>query len=291
VIATSRALYDALPVERACALLAVSRSEYYHDRQPTEVPTAPTWEQRLRAAIEAIVLAWPRYGYRRVTAQLQRDGWAVNHKRVLRIMQEEQWLCRPRRRGVRTTDSQHDGGSYPNLLAERGWQRLTAPNQAWVADLTYIRLAREFCYLAVVLDAFSRRVVGWNLARSLEGRFALAALEGALAQRQPPPGWIHHSDRGVQYASSAYVARVRAAEGRLSMAAKGAPRENAPAESFIRTLKDEAVYLAEYATFTDALQGIGPFIDEVYNQKRLHSALGYRPPSEFEELFAAGVLH
>lgn len=143
----------------------------------------------------------------------------------------------------------------------------------------------------MVLDAFSRRVVGWNLARSLEGRFALAALEAALAERQPAPGWIHHSDQGVQYASSPYVARVLSAAGRLSMAAQGAPRENAQAESFIRTLKDEAVCLAEYATFQDAERGIGPFIDEVYNQKRLHSALGYRPPTEFEELFAAGVLH
>jgi putative transposase len=291
VIVTSRNLFDELPVERACALLAVSRSEYYRDRQPGGIAAGPTWEQQLREAIEAIVLEWPRYGYRRVAAQLQREGWLVNHKRVLRIMQAEGWLCRSRRRGVRTTDSAHGLGAYPNLLVNRGWQRLTAPNQAWVADLTYIRLARDFCYLAIILDAFSRRVVGWNLAKSLEGRFALAALEAALAERQPPPGWIHHSDRGVQYASSPYVARVLAAEGRLSMAGVGAPRENAQAESFMRTLKDEVVYLAEYATFQEAEQGIGPFIDEVYNQKRLHSALGYRPPSEFEELFAAGVLH
>jgi transposase InsO family protein len=291
MIARSRSLFDELPVERACALLSVSRSEYYQDQRPLVGPGGPTWEQRLREAIEAIVLEWPRYGYRRVTAQLQREGWEVNHKRVLRLMQAEGWLCRRRRRGVRTTDSAHGLGAYPNLLANRGWQRLTAPNQAWVADLTYIRLPREFCYLAIVLDAFSRRVVGWNLAQSLEGRFALLALETALIERQPAAGWIHHSDRGVQYASDAYVARVQAAAGRLSMAAVGAPRENAQAESFMRTLKDEAVYLAEYATFQDALAGIGPFIDEVYNQKRLHSALGYRPPSEFEELFAAGVLH
>ena len=290
MIARSRSLFDELPVERACALLAVSRSEYYRD-QGAVAPTGPTWEQRLCAAIEAIVLEWPRYGYRRVTAQLQRDGWEVNHKRVLRIMQAEGWLCRSRRRGVRTTDSAHGLGAYPNLLVNRGWQRLTGPNQAWVADLTYIRLTRDFCYLAIILDAFSRRVVGWNLARSLEARFALAALETALAERQPAPGWIHHSDRGVQYASGPYVARVLSAEGRLSMAGKGAPRENAQVESFMRTLKDEAVYLAEYATFQDAVAGIGPFIDEVYNQKRLHSALGYRTPTEFEELFAAGVLH
>jgi putative transposase len=291
VIATSRSFFDELPVERACALLTVSRSEYYQDQRPGVVLVGPTWETQLREAIEATVLEWPRYGYRRVTAQLQRDGWEVNHKRVLRIMQEAGWLCRSRRRGVRTTDSEHGWRTYPNLLGNQGWQQLTAPNQAWVADLTYIRLAREFCYLAIILDAFSRRVVGWNLARSLEGRFALAALETALAERQPAPGWIHHSDQGVQYASGPYVARVLSAEGRLSMAAKGVPRENAQAESFMRTLKDEAVYLAEYATFQEAVAGIGPFIDEVYNQKRLHSALGYRPPSEFEELFAAGVLH
>ena len=274
-----------LPVTRACRLLGVGRSDYYR------VPVPPAPESDLLAAIDALVLAFPGYGYRRVTAQLQRDGWAVNHKRVLRLMRESGLLCRQRRRWVRTTNSEHGLAVYPNLLSQRGWRRLTAPNQAWVADLTYIRLSREFCYLAVLLDAYSRRVVGWELSRSLEATVALLALERALTTRQPAPGWIHHSDQGVQYACGDYVNRVQGAGGRVSMAAKGTPRENAQAESFIRTLKHEEVYLADYQTFAEAASGICRFIEEVYDRKRLHSALGYRPPREFEELFAAGVLH
>jgi transposase InsO family protein len=290
LIRGSRELFDELPVERACALLSVSRTQYYRDG-PVGTATTGDPEQALRTAIETVVLEWSSYGYRRVTAELQRTGWPVNHKRVLRIMREEGWLWRGRRRWVRTTDSEHGLQIYPNLLTECGWRRLTAPNQAWVADLTYIRLAQEFCYLAVLLDAFSRRVVGWSLSRRLDASFALAALEQALGTRQPPEGWIHHSDRGVQYACRDYVTRVTGAGGRVSMAAKGTPRENAQAESFMRTLKHEEVYLAEYGTFAEAERGIGQFISEVYDRKRLHSALGYRPPQEFEELFAAGVLH
>jgi transposase InsO family protein len=274
-----------LPVERACQLLGLSRSDYYR------TPAAVAASTDLLSAIDALVLEFPGYGYRRVTAQLQRDGWEVNHKRVLRLMRESGLLCRQRRRWSKTTDSEHGLTIYPNLLPECGWQRLTAPNEAWVGDLTYIRLAREFCYLAVLLDAFSRKVVGWSLSRSLEAGFVISALEQALSSRQPPPGWIHHSDRGVQYACGDYVARVQAAQGRVSMAAKGTPRQNAQAESFIRTLKMEEVYLHDYATFADAQRGIGRFIEEVYDRKRLHSSLGYRPPNEFEELFAAGVLH
>lgn len=274
-------------MERACALLAVSRSEYYAAASP---PGLGEGELNLPLAIEAIVLAFPGYGYRRVTAQLQRDGWAVNHKRVLRLMREGGWLCQRRSRGVRTTDSGHGWPVYPNLLAGCGWRQLTAPDQAWVADLTYIRLATDFCYLAVLLDAYSRRVIGWNLAQQLDAAGALAALEMALAARQPASGWIHHSDQGVQYACRSYVARVQAAGGQISMAAKGQPRQNALAERFMRTLKHEAVYLSDYQTFADVQHGVGPFIEAVYNCKRLHSALGYRPPCEFEELFAAGLL-
>ncbi len=276
-------------MERACALLAVSRSEYYA-AQTARPAAAQASASDLGAAIEAIVLAFPGYGYRRVTAQLQRDGWTVNHKRVLRLMREGGWLWHGRRPWVCTTDSAHGLPVYPNLLAACGWRQLTAPDQAWVADLTYIRLATDFCYLAVLLDAYSRKVIGWSLAQQLDAAFALEALEMALMVRQPGAGWIHHSDRGVQYACRGYVARVLAAGGQISMAAKGQPRENALAESFMRTLKHEAVYLGDYQTFADARHGVEPFIEAVYNRKRLHSALGYRPPCEFEELFAAGLL-
>jgi putative transposase len=291
VIRESRLFFDELPVERACALLSVSRSDYYQALSPTPPDPAASEEETLRSVIEALVLEWPSYGYRRITAQLQREGFLVNRKRVLRIMREEGWLWRGSRRWVQTTDSKHGLEVYPNLLKECGWRRLCAPNQAWVADLTYIRLEQEFCYLAAVLDAYSRRVVGWSLSTQLEAAFAVAALDQALSVRQPKAGWIHHSDRGVQYACREYVARVLSAGGQVSMAAKGTPRENAQAESFMRTLKQEAVYLDGYGTFAEAQRGIDRFIGAVYNEKRLHSALGYRSPSEFEELIAAGVLH
>ncbi|HEU0072432.1 MAG TPA: IS3 family transposase [Dehalococcoidia bacterium] len=287
MIRASQPLFPALPLDRACALLDVSRSELYRER-PQDAPSAP--ETALVAAIEAVVLEWPAYGYRRVTAALQRDGWEVNHKRVLRLMRAQGWLCQRRRRWAPTTQSGHGLAVYPNLLADRGWRRLTAVNQAWLADLTYIRLPQGFCYLAAILDAYSRRVVGWSLAETLDASIAVAALEQALAERCPPPGWVHHSDRGVQYACDEYVTRVLDAGGRPSMTAVASPRENAPAESFMRTLKHEEVYLQEYRDFAEARAALGPFIEEVYNQKRLHSSLGYRPPREFEELLTAGIL-
>ena len=224
-----------------------------------------------------------------MTAQLQRDGWQINHKRVLRLMRAGGLLCRQKRRWSRTTDSKHGLEVYPNLLPDRGWRQLTAPDQAWVADITYIRLPQEFCYLATLLDAYSRRVVGWSLSRSLEAGVVLEALERALTWREPAPGWIHHSDRGVQYACRDYAARLTAAGARISMTATGAPRENAQAESFFRTLKREEVYLADYRTFAEAEERMGQFIEEVYDKKRLHSALGYLPPVEFEERIAAGA--
>jgi transposase InsO family protein len=268
----------------------VSRSDYYRDAR---VKTTGAWEEErmLREAIEAIVLTQPGYGYRRVTKALAKQGMAINHKRVLRIMREEGWLWQRARRWVKTTDSDHGLTVYPNLLAKCGWRQLTAPNQAWMGDITFIRLGEEWCYLAALLDGFSRRAVGWELSESLEASLALSALEQALGQRLPDPGWIHHSDRGVQYACRGYVERVVAAGGRVSMAAKGTPRENALAERFMRTLKEEAVYLEEYRTVAEARRGIDRFLGEVYNRKRLHSSLGYLPPCEFEELFAAGVLH
>jgi transposase InsO family protein len=296
VITASGDLLAQLPLATACAVLDLGRESYYRvgfqqasERgQPgrTCLEDPVLWE-----ALEQVVLEFPGYGYLRVTKQLQRAGFQVNPKRVYRLMREAGWLHERARRTVRTTDSEHGFPIYPNLLAACGWRALTAPNQAWGADLTYIRLGRGFCYLAVLLDLFSRRIVGWNLSESLEATGAVAALEMALASRQPRAGWIHHSDRGVQYACREYVQRLKQAEARISMAAVGAPKENAPTERWMRTVKEEEVELEEYDSFPEAKQGIGRFIEEVYNQKRLHSGLGYRPPSEFEEIFAAGILH
>jgi putative transposase len=234
-----------------------------------------------------VVVEFSGYGYRRVTKQLRREGWCVNHKRVRRVMREAGLLWRRKRRGVKTTDSKHRFAVAPNLVKGRP---PTALNEVWVADLTYIRLGQEFVYLATVMDAFSRRVVGWCLSRHVEAELALTALERALEARQPLAGWIHHSDQGVQYACGAYRERLERAGARASMAAKGTPQENGQAERLFRTLKEEEVYLQEYQTFEEAEASIGRFIEEVYNQKRLHSALGYRPPCEFEELALAGAL-
>jgi putative transposase len=263
-------------VRRLCALLGVGRSWYY------EYPTTPMQAERdlaLRDAIERIVLEFPGYGYRRVTRALAREGWAVNHKRVLRVMRRESLLCQLRRRFVTTTDSLHALRTYPNLIADI---ELSGPDQVWVADITYIRLPTAFVYLACVLDAWSRRCVGWKLSRTIDARLTLAALEQALAARCPPPGLIHHSDRGVQYASGDYVARLAGVGALVSMAAVGNPYENAKAESFFKTLKCEEVYLQEYRTFAEAEANLDHFIAAVYNRKRLHSSLGYMPPSEFE---------
>jgi putative transposase len=285
VIQASQRLFPDLPLARACQLLGLNRGSYYRIR---EAPAPAVDALALRQAMEQVVLEFPAYGYRRVTKSLQRAGWRVNHKRVLRLMREERWLCRWKRRWVRTTDSQHGLTVYPNLLKQAGWRSLTGIDQAWVADLTYIRLPESFCYLAALLDAYSRKVVGWELSQEIDARLAVAALEQALKARKPAPGWIHHSDQGVQYACRDYVQVLEAAGARISMSGKGRPRDNAQAESFMRTLKHEEVYLQDYQTFAEAKQAIGRFIEAVYNEKRLHSSLGYRPPSEFEELLVAG---
>jgi len=273
--------FPELSERRLCALVGISRSwwrERAQPRQPDETVGA------LRAAIEQIVQAFPGYGYRRVTHALRREGWVVNAKRVLRVMREESLLCRRKRRFMPTTDSRHGLGSYPNLVRER---TPSGPNQVWVADITYIRLPSAFCYLAAMVDAWSRRCVGWELSPTIDTDLTLAALERAIATRQPTPGLIHHSDHGVQYASGRYVDRLAQIGAQVSMAAVGNVYENALAESFFATLKREEVYLHEYRTLGEAAANLQRFLNDVYNHKRLHSSLGYRPPGEFEDRWAA----
>ena len=238
----------------------------------------------LRDALQQIALEFPSYGWRRMTAELQRKGWAVNHKRVYRRMREDNLLCLRKRKFVVTTDSDHRWPVYPNLARSLV---LTGLDQLWVADLTYIRLEWEFVYLAVILDAFSRRVIGWALDRVLESTLTLQALRMALKRRRPAPGLVHHSDRGVQYASTDYTQLLQEHGVRISLSRKAHPWDNARCESFIKTLKYEEVYRTEYRDLADAQASIGVFLEKVYNQKRLHSALGYLPPVEFERSLLA----
>jgi putative transposase len=233
----------------------------------------------LRDMIQRIALEFPSYGWRRMTAELQRRGWAVNHKRVYRRMHEDNLLCLRKRKFVVTTDSDHGLPVYPNLARA---MTLTGLDQLWVADLTYIRLELEFIYLAVILDAFSRRVIGWALDRTLETALTLQALRMALGRRRPVSGLVHHSDRGVQYASLDYTQLLQEQGIRISMSRQANPWDNAACESFLKTLKYEEVYRTEYRDLADARASIGVFLEKVYNQKRLHSALGYLPPAEFE---------
>jgi len=267
-------------VSALCRAAGLSRSTFYRQRHVDEPVER---DMAVHDRIQRIALEWPVYGYRRITAQLQREGFAVNHKRVLRLMRQDNLLCLRRRRFVRTTDSNHDLPVYPNRVPEL---KLTGIDQLWVADLTYIRLHSEFIYLAVILDAFSRRCVGWQLSRHLDARLTVAALRQALGSRTIGPGLVHHSDRGVQYASQDYVQVLKDHAIQISMSRRGNPYDNAYAESFIKTLKYEEVHLNEYDTLSEAKACIDHFLDAVYNEKRLHSALGYLPPVEFEQALA-----
>ena len=234
----------------------------------------------VRDEMQKIALESPSYGYRRITAELQRRNFDVNHKRVLRLLREDNLLCVRRRAFMATTNSRHSLPVYANLARD---MQVTAINQLWIADITYIRLRQEFVYLSVLLDAYSRRVIGWALGRTLETDLVLSALEMALACRRPAPGLVHHSDRGVQYASQAYTTLLKDHEITISMSRKGNPYDNAACESFMKTLKCDEVYRSEYSDFADALSSVSQFLEVVYNQCRLHSALGYRPPAEFEK--------
>jgi putative transposase len=265
-------------IVRLCALAGVSRAGYYRHWAASAPRQAETC---VRDAIQRVALVNRFYGYRRVTFELQREGMVVNHKRVLRLMHEDNLLCLRKRAFVPvTTDSNHGWRVVPNLA--RGME-LTAIDQLWVADITYIRLQEEFAFLAVVLDAFSRRVIGWALATHLQASLATAALTMAITARRPKPGsLIHHSDRGVQYACNDYTTLLEAHDIQASMSRIGNPYDNAKAESFMKTLKSEQVDSATYRDVDQARRSIASFIEDVYNRRRLHSALGYRPPAEFE---------
>ncbi len=270
-----------LMIGRMVELGGVSRASFY--RFGVDSRPQPDRDMDLRDAIQRVALEWPSYGRPRITAELRRRGWEVNPKRVYRLMREDNLLCVRKRKFVVTTDSNHGRKVYPNLAGE---MMLTGIDQLWVADITYIRLQSEFIYLAVVIDAYSRRVIGWALDRTVEDDLTLAALRKALELRRPAPGLVHHSDRGSQYASGDYTDLLKTTGCQISMSHKASPWENGGCESWMKTLKSEEVYRQEYRDLAEARALIAQFIDDIYNQKRLHSALGYRPPVEFEQVLA-----
>jgi putative transposase len=259
--------------------MKLASSSYYY--QPlTDYEAQEQSDRLLRAHIERLQQDFPGYGYRRLAHQLRREGIVVNDKKIRRVQRKYQLFpIRWRTFKIATTDSNHNHKVYPNLLAEKS---LTGINQAWVADITYIRILKGFVFLAAILDRCSRKVIGWAISQKIDAELCVAALTIALEQRQPPPGCIHHSDRGVQYACAEYIALLEGAQMQISMSRTANPYDNAHMESFFKTLKYEEVHLANYETYDDVIERIPHFIEEVYNSKRLHSALGYLPPEEYE---------
>jgi len=258
------------PVTMVCNMLGCARSSYYYRAgQPDE--------QEVKAAIQTVAGEWPTYGHRRVTAQLHREGWTVNRKRVGRLMRSMGLQLKATRKTQKTTDSTHSFPRYPNLVQDLA---IVRPDQVWVSDITYIRLRCEFVYLAVIMDVFTRCIRGWHLGRSLDQVLTLRALDRALAEGTPE---IHHSDQGIQYAATVYVQRLEAVGAQISMAETGAAWQNGYAERLMRTIKEEEVDLSDYEDYTDALGQLRRFLNDVYMHKRIHSALGYLTPVEFEE--------
>jgi transposase InsO family protein len=263
---------DRLPLSRLARLFCFSRTEFYRE-------TAGDGDRLLRDAIHAIALDWPCYGYRTITAELRRQGWKINQKRVRRVLREEGLLRAPsKRRGLRYR--KHEHAAYPNLASE---YVPTHKDQLWVADITYVHFRGRFIFVAVILDAFSRRCIGWALAPHFRSSLIIVALRMALLKRRPPCGLIHHSDRGGEYFDTEYLQTLRSHGAEISMSRAGTPSDNPICERFMRTLKDEEVHLRDYLDFDHAKRSIANFIHR-YNERRLHSALGYRPPAEFETL-------
>lgn len=260
------------PITLACDVLGCTRSSYYHlaTEQPDEV--------ELKVAIKAVAAEWPTYGYRRVTAQLRRQGWLVNRKRVQRLMRLMDLQAKTKRKKRRTTNSEHDFPRYPNLV--QGLE-VVRPDQVWVSDITYVCLRHAFVYLAVIMDVFTRSIRGWHVGRSLDHTLTLTSLQRALVSHPAPE--IHHSDQGVQYAATAYTQALQDVNVQISMADVGAAWQNGYAERLIRTIKEEEVDLSEYLDYNDAYRQLGRFLDDVYMHKRIHSSLGYLTPAEFEE--------
>ncbi len=271
---------EGLPISKGCDALEISRRTYYYNIKERRIDTS---NKTIHTNILKIAEEWPKYGYRRITAELHRRGQIANHKKVLRIMREENILCKPKKKfRIITTDSKHGYPIYSNLAKDIV---LTGINQLWVADITYVHLLHECVYLAVIIDVYSRKCIGWELSRHIDAELVLNAIDMAIKARAHMGifGLIHHSDQGVQYACEEYVDRLNELGIRISMSRKGNPYDNAFAESFMKTLKAEEVYLKEYKTFDEAYNNIKRFIEVVYNKKRLHSGIGYKPPVEFEQ--------